>query len=219
MKWGLFFLFIILLFLALGGAWVIYTQVRARRAGLPPPSWRAYIPFTSSSSTYRDSSFPSPRRGGVVGWFKDKFSRARNQRTHRGAYEDMETGRTGYGRNEHDEVWDSRGPADDTAYGHGGGQRGYDDEHDFEFQPTLRDSPYRHTYEEPERGRSRSRDMPPEARDGFQSKPLDNPFGDNAESSELRNVSPRPDANRQSGRRRSTSTSSKGKRSAFQEDL
>ena len=137
-----------------------------------------------------------------------------NRRTHRGAYEDMETGRTGYGRTEHDEVWDSRGPADDTVYGHGG-QRGYDD-HDFEFQPTLRDSPYSHTYDdEPERGRSRSRDPPHMAQGG----PLENPFGDNAESSELRNVSPRPDTTTANAARRSTSTGSRGKKSAFQENL
>lgn len=154
-----------------------------------------------------------------MGWFKDKYARMRNQRTHRGAYEDMETGRTGYGRAEHDEVWDSRGPADDTAYGHGG-QRGYDEMQDFEFQPTLRDSPYQHAYDdEPERGRSRSRDPPPKAQDGFESKHLENPFGDNAESSELRDVSPRPDTSNAGAPRRSASSGSRGKRSAFQEDL
>lgn len=152
-----------------------------------------------------------------MGWFKVQFAKMRNQRTHRGAYEDMESGPTGYGRTEHDDVWDSRVGGDDTGHGNSG-QRGYDEEHDFEFQPTLRDSPYNKTYDEPGRGRSRSRDPPP-TQHGLDSHPLDNPFGDNAEASNLRDVSPRPEQMNAGGNHRGTSHSPAGRKSLFREDL
>ncbi|KAL1955402.1 hypothetical protein VTO42DRAFT_8622 [Malbranchea cinnamomea] len=224
MNWGLFFLLIIPLLLCFGVAWIVYTQVRARRAGLPPPSWRAYIPFTSASSTYRDSSFPSPRRGGIVDWFRDQYAKIRYRRTHRGAYEDMESRRTAYGGGEHDEVWDSRLGGDDTGYGQGG-PRGYYEEHEFDFVSTLRDSPY-NSYsgqgytvkdDEPERGRTRSRDPPvqvkPSSPDELEPKPLPNPFGDNAEVSQLRDVSPRPEQGSAVASHQNTSQSPTGGRS------
>ncbi|KMP06762.1 hypothetical protein CIHG_08388 [Coccidioides immitis H538.4] len=213
MRWGLFFLLI--LFFAVIGCigWVIYTQVRARRAGLPPPTWKSYIPFTSAPATYRDSSFPSPRRGGVVGWVKDKIESLRNKRTYRGAYEEPTTGGPGPYRGagaDHDEAWDTRvGALEDGPYGHAPGPYGHYDEQDFGRTPRREpydsagyDAGLTRTDEEPERGRSRSRDPGPPQEGlklGDTGKPLENPFEDHNASS-LRDVSPRPEPDPQTGK-------------------
>ncbi|CAI4212585.1 unnamed protein product [Parascedosporium putredinis] len=66
--------------------WVAFTQLRARRLGLPPPSFSSYIPFKKSN----DSPFDSrASQGGVVGWVNDRVRgfKQRNNRTARGAYE------------------------------------------------------------------------------------------------------------------------------------
>ncbi|WEW59445.1 hypothetical protein PRK78_004919 [Emydomyces testavorans] len=212
MRWGLFFL--VLIFFALLGfiGWVIYTQVRARRAGLPPPTWKSYIPFTSQPATYRDSNFPSPRRGGVVGWIKDRIASLRNKRTYSGAYEEPMGGRAGQPYRgasagavaDHDEAWDTRvGALEEGPYGQGAGPYGHYEEQ--EFGTRARREPYDGTgYDarlakldgEPERGRSRSRDPEAPARMGLAlgdtGKPLENPFEDHNVSS-LRDVSPRPE--------------------------
>ncbi|EEP77717.1 predicted protein [Uncinocarpus reesii 1704] len=176
MRWGLFFLLIIFFALLAYIGWIIFTQVRARRAGLPPPTWKSYIPFTSASPTYRDSNFPSPRRGGVVGWIKDRLASLRNQRTYRGAYEEPTSGGPGPYRGagaDHDEAWDTRvGALEEGPYGQGPGPYGHYDEQELGTGP--RREPYDSAgYDaglpkvdtEPERGRSRSREPegPPRA--------------------------------------------------------
>ncbi|VUC35750.1 unnamed protein product, partial [Clonostachys rosea] len=46
-------------------SWVGFTQLRARKLGLPPPTLSSYIPWKTSDS-YRDGRASS---GGVRGWF------------------------------------------------------------------------------------------------------------------------------------------------------
>src|SRR5204863_5260398 len=81
---------------------------------------RSYIPFISSSS-YKDSSYPSPRHGGIVGWFMDRIATLRNRRDARGGYEEpLESGMHGR-RTDHDEAWDMRmGIEADGTYAPGG---------------------------------------------------------------------------------------------------
>src|SRR4051812_14801030 len=88
-RWGLFFfLFFLLLIFAVIG-WVIFTQWRARRDGLPPPSWRFYIPFLGGSSRGASASnYPTPRSAGPIEWIKDQLGKLRNRRTAQGAYEE-----------------------------------------------------------------------------------------------------------------------------------
>ncbi|EQL30993.1 hypothetical protein, variant [Blastomyces dermatitidis ATCC 26199] len=134
MRWFLIFIIILLLLLAAYIAWIGFTHYRARRSGLPPPPLKSYIPFTSSSSSsyyHRDSSYPTPRPGGVGDWFRDKWAAVRNRRTARGAYESPlhpgagsrggGGGGTGYA---HDEIWDSR----IGEGGYGGAGAGYYEE-------------------------------------------------------------------------------------------
>lgn len=223
--WGLFFFLLFLLVIFGAAGWIIYTQVRARRAGLPPPSFKSYIPFTGQSSrSTGTSNYPTPRQGGVVGWIKDHMAALKNRRTAQGAYEEpLESGIVagapiggrGGGRRglDPDEAWDARvGPEADLAYGPGG----YYEEQELGLGPERSHEPYGGTgYGGPptgslpaygdggDRGRSRSRE--PDAFVAGAQRGLDqrfdkevgresrqNPFGDTAERSNLRDVSPRP---------------------------
>jgi hypothetical protein len=202
MRWGYFFLIIIILLVVGYAAWIGFTQFRARRAGLPPPPWKSYIPFTSSSSSYRDSSYPSPRHGGITGWFKDRIATLRNRRSAFGGYEEpLESGMHGR-RTDHDEAWDMRmGIESDGPYGAGGyyeeelgqapGREPYEGS-EYGARKLQRDTP---AHGEVERGRSRSRDPDPQVSSSLgdeSSKPPHDPFGDDTERSNLRDVSHRP---------------------------
>ena len=233
MAWRVFFVLVILLAVFAYAGWIIYTQVRARRAGLPPPHWKSYIPFTSTStSTYRDSSYPTPRSGGAMGWIKDRIYRLRNRRTHEGAYEGQPTAAPrGYrGAAEHDEPWDARvGTEHDNAYG----PPGYYESQ--ELGMAARSTPYEGAGygvaeggnktsanesmdRDLERGRSRSREPSsrPETR-GTEGNPQ-NPFGDHAEGSNLRDVSPRPEPEN-STHRNSGESARTARKSIFREGV
>ncbi|KAL2263770.1 hypothetical protein VTK26DRAFT_5177 [Humicola hyalothermophila] len=99
---GAVVLAIVLVLLAAGVGWVIFTRTRAKRLGLPPPSWTSYIPFLGSSSS--SSPYPSPAPGGLIGWVNDRIRlfrlrRNRNTRTAAGAYEGNSPYRSGYAGN------------------------------------------------------------------------------------------------------------------------
>ncbi|EGD94299.1 hypothetical protein TMEN_853 [Trichophyton mentagrophytes] len=204
MRWfGWLILIIILALLAYGG-WIGYSQIRARRAGLPPPPLKSYLPFTSSPASYGDANYPTPRSGGIVGWFKDKVAALRNRRTHQGSYEDHlepRAYRGGAGRplSEQDEPWDTRMGAAERDGGFG--PPGYYEEQELGFAPhTGGYDRNAAAYDgglapgagqEAGRGRSLSRDPSP-VKLGQGDDPS-NPFGDHAEGSNLRSVSPRPE--------------------------
>ena len=188
---GLFFLLLLLLVILPACAWVGYTFWRARSQGLPPPPLSAYIPFKKSSS----SNYPiAPRPGGIGSWFSDKFSALRNSRRNGGSYESTNNP-------DADTAWDARVGRDEAAYGYGAEY----EEQELGLHPPS--GPYggsgygRDGYEEEheERGRSRSRDDG--RRDnstayagarGYEADERENPFGERAERSDLRGVSPRP---------------------------
>ena len=214
--WGLFFflLFLLLIFAAIG--WVVFTQYRARKAGLPPPSFKSYIPFLNRGSA---GNYPAPRSTGPLDWIKDKIAVLRNKRSARGAYEEPTEGGTGYagarrGRGlDPDDAWDARVVNEADAYGPGG----YYEEQELGLHTPAAAAttaePYGGAgyggstlpaYGEGDRGRSKSRE-PPVAIAGGQRglenrfdeemgrKPAtDNPFGDQHEAQSLRGVSPRP---------------------------
>ncbi|KAK2737887.1 hypothetical protein FQN57_007338 [Myotisia sp. PD_48] len=226
MRWFAFIVIILLLILLAYIGWIFFTRIRAQRAGFPPPPWKSYIPFTSSSTAYRDSSYPTPRSTGIIGWVKDKFSKVRSNRTHEGSFE----GRyepSGYrGASEHDEPWDARMAA--AERGAGFGPPGYYEEQELGMAP--RSNPFDNATHaippagyEGERGRSRNREE--QAHTGKQSTSRDaereNPFGDHAAEASMRDVSPRPapDSNPDTNRQKTRDTSASGKRSAFRESL
>ncbi|KAL9109959.1 MAG: hypothetical protein Q9227_005482 [Pyrenula ochraceoflavens] len=202
--WGAFFLvlFLIVVFGALG--YVGWTQYRARSAGLPPPSWKSYIPFLKSDSG--SSNYPSPRSAGPIEWIKDKIAQMQRKRTAAGAYEGaggLEAGNTAYagaGRRSRgvdpDEAWDTRVGNEADMYA-----APYE-EQELETQP-YGGAGHEYggsslpAYGDGERGRSRSRDGDMEIRyeqetGGRQQHLGENPFGDQHEAASMRDVSPRP---------------------------
>ncbi|KAG7002020.1 hypothetical protein G7Y79_00029g063160 [Physcia stellaris] len=203
---GWFFLiFLALLILGVVG-WIVFTRVRAQRQGLPPPSLSSYNPF---ANRHRSSGTSSTRSGGVIGWAKSKFDSLKGGGG--GAYGPAGGPRRGL---DPDGAWDTRVGDEADAYGHGGyyeeqelglhsSSGGGDSYAGGGYGPQHSRALPEYGAEEMERGRSRSRD------DGFigggqkglderydqemgrQVKQAQNPFGDQAERSELRGVSPR----------------------------
>ena len=253
---GAVVLALVLLLLAAGVGWVIFTRVRAARLGvcthlpslpfhaspskaltnhhpppqLPPPPLKSYIPFLSSSSS--PSYGASPRPGGLIGWFNDRFSRSRNTRTAAGAYEGSSSAgynNGGYsgdrGQHHHldpDDAWDSRVV---------GGYNPYEEERELGTVSHAQSGGAPHgegyrmnlageeEHEEEERGRPRSR-SPVTGAGATALKPASNPFGDDAESSNisLRGVSPRPmDGTSFAGRK--AAKGEDDRRSLFREDV
>jgi hypothetical protein len=199
--WGWFFLLFFLLLIGAAIGWVIFTRRRASRQGLPPPTLKSYIPFLGGST----SNYPSPRQGGPIGWIKDQIASIKNRRsrTAQGAYEEPLEGRRSRVAGD-EEAWDARMGAGGEYEGHSG----YYEEQELGLQPANEqyggtgygqggrgDTTFGATVE---RGRSRSRDSEPYlgaagAAAGTQSGEAD-PFGEGAERSNLRGVSPRPEA-------------------------
>ncbi|TGJ87487.1 hypothetical protein E0Z10_g1301 [Xylaria hypoxylon] len=106
---GTFFIVLVVLLIAAAVGWIVFTQLRARRLGLPSPPLSSYIPFVRSShqSAY---GAPQPRSGGVRGWISDRFQSVKNPRSAAGAYEQPSApaGRRGFGALDPDEAWDAR---------------------------------------------------------------------------------------------------------------
>ncbi|KAH6997541.1 hypothetical protein BGZ61DRAFT_582021 [Ilyonectria robusta] len=189
---------IVVLLLAAAIGWIVFTQLRARRLGLPPPSLASYLPWHKEENSYGP---PRPAPGGVVGWFNDQVRKFknRNNRSAAGAYEqdqpDGPRGRRGFGPLDPDDAWDTRvGPGADS-YGYdeeevGGGRDGRGNEYsggsyrmNVAAPPSSGARGLGHDDEE-DRGRRASRS--PGSGPGGR-----NPFDDDSAMS-LRGVSPRP---------------------------
>lgn len=157
---------VLFLLLLVAISYIVFSQLRARRLGLPAPTWRSYIPFLNNSRGSR-STRPST---GPLGWIKSKTTPSaggfsiggptgytgaavRSQRT-RAQFDQV--------RQDDEEAWDARG------------YREYEMDDDTEMQ-RGRIAPVTGGYdgtsvygnsglgpndEEPQRGRSRSREPP-----------------------------------------------------------
>ncbi|KAL6718261.1 hypothetical protein ACLMJK_004349 [Lecanora helva] len=200
--WGWFILIVILLIPISFAGYILYSRFRAKQNGLTPPPLSSYNPFAGRerrAGNYQASS-------GIVGWAKSKFQSLKGSGASRsGAYE-QPLGANGRRGLDPDEAWDARVGAEADGYGAGG----YYEEQELGLRPPG-EGPYGgggyggHSAalpaygEERERGRSLSRE--PSAYVAGGQKGLDerydeemghDPFGDEAERSELRGVSPRP---------------------------
>ncbi|KAK7712720.1 hypothetical protein SLS57_007673 [Botryosphaeria dothidea] len=234
---GIFFLILFLLLIIGGGAWIAYTRIRAKRLGLPPPPLN---PFArgSRSSAGATGAFPAPAPSGIVGWVNDKMSslrhgRNKNSRYAAGAYEEagMGGGTTSTrgaprrGTLDPDEAWDAR-VGNEADYGYG-----YEEEQELGLREPTPYGGSAGMYAAPphsaalsgaggsERGRSRTRELDEryEEEMGRSGGTRENPFGDNAERSDLRGVSPRP---MDSGAKRGGGSSpTESRRSLFREDV
>lgn len=96
----------------------------AQKKQLPPPSFTSFFPFLHKSD-HSASSYggPSPRSGGVQGWFSDQVRKLknRNNRSAAGAYESAPyssaPARRGFGPLDPDEAWDARVGNEADHYG------------------------------------------------------------------------------------------------------
>ncbi|GAW12303.1 hypothetical protein ANO14919_016670 [Xylariales sp. No.14919] len=106
---GTFFIVLVVLLVVAAAGWIVFTQLRARRLGLPSPPLSSYIPFARSSHQPAYGG-PQPNSGGVRGWISDRFQSLKNPRSAAGAYEQPSapSGRRGFGPLDPDEAWDAR---------------------------------------------------------------------------------------------------------------
>ncbi|KAI1806176.1 hypothetical protein F4811DRAFT_170089 [Daldinia bambusicola] len=200
---GTFFIVLFVLLIVAAVGWIVFTQLRARRLGLPAPPLSSYIPFVHSESSPSYGP-PQPAPGGIRGWVNDKWRALRNSgnRSASGAYE--RPSRRGFGPLDPDEAWDSRvGHEADGYYGYGYEEQelGLRGQGQRSQQPHDTNTSYSNVNlgaDEP-RGRTLSRDQGPSV-GGNGNANLGagsgrNPFDDDsAEPSNIsmRGVSPRP---------------------------
>ena len=146
-------------------------------------------------------NYPAP--SGIVGWAKSKFQSLKGSGSRSGAYEQPLGGGARRGLDP-DEAWDARVGAEADGYGAGG----YYEEQELGLRPPGGGSHagggyggQEHALPEygEERGRSLSRTQSPYIGGGqqgldqrYDEEMGNDPFGDEAERSELRGVSPRP---------------------------
>ena len=191
-----FILIVIILIPITAFGWIGYSRLKAQRAGRDPPPLSSYIPWKRNRHT---DAYPAP--SGIVGWVKSKV---RGSGSRSGAYE-QPLGSGARRGLDPDEAWDARVGAEADGYGAGA----YYEEQELGLRPPASGayagggygggSQALPDYGE-ERGRSISRAGA--AHIGGGQEGLDerydeemgheNPFGDGAERSELRGVSPRP---------------------------
>ncbi|KAB2580053.1 hypothetical protein BFW01_g2486 [Lasiodiplodia theobromae] len=235
---GIFFGILILLLVIGGVAWVAYTRIRAKRLGLPPPPLNPFA--RGSRSSLGGDSYPAPAPSGIVGWVNDKISALKNGRGGRnnaryaaGAYEEPGAARAARNRGtlDPDEAWDAR-VGNEADYGYG-----YEEEQELGLRdPHAGTTPYggggyagSGMYAAPphsaglsagsERGRSRTRELDERYDEEMgHSRGAENPFGDNAERSNLRGVSPRPADSAARGGATGDSPS-ESRRSMFREEV
>ncbi|KAL7926311.1 hypothetical protein ACQKWADRAFT_282401 [Trichoderma austrokoningii] len=221
---------IVVILVAAAIGWVVFSQLRARRLGLPPPSLLSYLPWRKPDTPYGP---PKPARGGVVGWFNNivrKFKH-RNDRSAAGAYEQSGAprGNRGFGPLDPDDAWDARVGNEADGYGYYeqelGGHTEYtganygDGSGHLGAVPAAHVSYNNNNEEDVERGRRPSRDAGAATAAMASSRGI-NPFDDDAQTS-LRGVSPRPmDAANKTGERPGSSGSSFAeRRSIFREEV
>ncbi|KAF2863893.1 hypothetical protein K470DRAFT_274359 [Piedraia hortae CBS 480.64] len=181
--WGAFLVVLLVLAVFAGAGYVVYAHLRARRLGLPPPSFN---PFKQQrgGSTYRP---PAPAPGGIQGWVNSKLRAWRNRRTAGGAYEGTALGvggqRREFGPIDGDETWNTRIDHEADAY--------------YEEQELGLTDPDHSLYAG---GGYRERGRGQEQLDARYDEEMNrhNPFGAGAEESNIgvRGVSPRPMENK-----------------------
>jgi hypothetical protein len=146
-----FFIAVIVVAILAFCGWIVFVHLRARRLGLPTPTFSSYNPFASRSSA---SYPPQPAPSGVVGWVSSKIRAFKNRnRSGGGAYEEPlnnvrgRQSNRGFGPLDPDDAWDAHvgteadvygphgiyeeqelGLHQDTSYGGGGAPPDYDSE-------------------------------------------------------------------------------------------
>ncbi|QPH04429.1 hypothetical protein C2857_001420 [Epichloe festucae Fl1] len=194
---GVFIIAIVVLLIAAAVGWMVFTQMRARRLGLPPPGLSSYLPWKRNESPYGP---PQPATGGIVGWVNDQVRKVKNRNNNRsavGAYEQPlhggAAGRRGFGPLDPDEAWDARVGHEADGYGyveepelgrHGHTEYSGGGSYNMSLAATPGATTPGATYDDEEHGGRHGRGT-----GGAHGK---NPFDDDDAASTLRGVSPRP---------------------------
>lgn len=229
---GLVFICLSGFILLCGVFYIFFTRFRAQRAGLPLPPLSSLNPFSHRHSHSQHHSAPSE----VIGWIQSKFQFLGSSKKG-GVYQQPLSvhGRSGL---DPDEAWDARVGNEADGYGAGG----YYEEQELELHPQAGSGAYSgggygerpraldlpEYGEEIERGRSLSRDG--ERNIGGGQRGLDerydqemgskNPFGDDAEHSDLKRVSPSPfESDRRGHSKKDSGDSPTERRSVFRENV
>ncbi|KAI6247244.1 hypothetical protein HI914_04148 [Erysiphe necator] len=191
---GAFFLTAFLLTIFTCTGWLIYTQLRARRLGIPTPTLSSYNPF-GNKNDYRG---PDPAHGGFVGWVRDRVRIFKHRKAHSstGGFDESfnnsirdRARNQGFSPLDPDEAWDTRVEAETGAFE----PREYYEEQEFgRHRISLAPSDY-----EEIRGRTRNRDSDKVSTNRKLDEEMgrsENPFVDAAElqDTSLRDISPRP---------------------------
>lgn len=230
---GLILLLLLLLVPIAAVVYILFARFRAQRAGLPPPPLSSYNPFAQRVP----SSSGFSRSPGFFGWVRSKFKSPKSS-TREGAYEQSLSG-SGRRGLDPDEAWDARVGNEADGYGVGG----YYEEHELGLRPPSEGEAYAgggyggsvydqvlpdYGAEEMRRGRSRSRDLNrsigggQEGLDQRYNEEMgrENPFGDQAERSDLRGASPRPkDSEGRGHAKKESGDSPTERRSMFHENM
>lgn len=230
---GLILLLLVLLIPITAVLYIFFVRYRAQQAGRPPPPFSSFNPFAKRSGTSRNHSASS----GFIGQIRSKFQFSKNS-SRSGAYEQSLGGSNRRGLDP-DEAWDARVGNEADGYGAGG----YYEEQELGLHPPSEGAAYSgggyggegrgqvlpdYGAEEMTRGRSLSRDIDRNIAGG--QRGLDrryneemgheDPFGDQAERSELRGVSPRPVADEGKGHaKKDSGDSPTERRSMFHENM
>lgn len=229
---GFIFLLLVLLIPLAATIYVLYTRLRAQRAGLPPPPLSSYNPFATRIRPFQNY----PASSGFIGWVRSKFHSLTG--SHRGVAYEEPLGRRGTRGLDPDEAWDAQVGHEADGYGAGG----YYEEQELDLQPSLGGAPYAgggygdrrdqvlpdYGSEEIKRGRSTTRGG--EGHIERKEQDLDqrydeemgkgDPFGDGAERSDLRGISPRPVEDDERGHKKTDSGDSVAeRRSIFRENV
>lgn len=185
--------------------YILFARHQAQRDGRPPPSFASFNPFAKRSGTSQSHS-TSP---GFIGKIRSRFQPSKKA-TRSGAYEQPLGSRNRRGLDP-DEAWDARVGTEGDGYGAGE----YFEEQELGLHPPSGGGAYSgggygangygqdlpdYGAEEMTRGRSRSRDFDRQVEGGQggldqrydEEMREENPFGDHAERSHLRGISPRP---------------------------
>ncbi|GME28278.1 hypothetical protein GTA08_BOTSDO05835 [Neofusicoccum parvum] len=218
---GIFFGILILLLVIGAVSWVAYTRIRAKRLGLPPPPLNPFARGSRSDAGAGGYPAPAPGgivgwMNDKISSLRGGRSR-NNTRYAAGAYEEAGLGggagaapRRTRGTLDPDEAWDARvGNEADYGYGYeeqelglreptpyGASGPGYAGAGMYAAPPPHSAGLGAGSAAGSERGRSRTRELDERYDEEMGHRAggatRDDPFGDNAERSDLRGVSPRP---------------------------
>ncbi|KAF2139340.1 uncharacterized protein K452DRAFT_232539 [Aplosporella prunicola CBS 121167] len=223
---GIFFAIIIILLLTGTVTWIIWSRLRARRLGLPPPPLNPFARGRGSSGGAGGyGAGAGSSSGGIGGWFSDKVRAFKNRKyTSAAGYETNSglgggmgsaRGRARAGTLDPDEAWDARVGNEADMYGPGGyyeeqelglhepgADRGRQQYSQRELDDRYDEEMGRAPQHSSSNNNNNNNNTQYQSQQGYLGHQQHDPFGDDAEHSNIsmRGVSPRPVVDVEAGR-------------------